>query len=229
MSELDVHDAAMRPVEPTPTSWHLRAPPDDHPDDLWAVGANLEPGTLLAAYRLGLFPMPFRDTIGWFSPARRAVIPVATFTPSRSLRRARRRYEIRLDSAFAAVVAGCARPGEPESWIDDRIAAAYGRLHELGWVHSVEAWDDDGLAGGLYGVSIGGFFAAESMFHERTDASKAALVGLVDLLRAAGEPERRILDAQWLTPHLETLGAAEVTRVEYRQRLDVALTLAAPF
>ena len=145
--------------------------------------------------------------------------------PSRSLRRARRRYEIRVDGAFEAVVAGCARPGEPESWIDGPITDAYVRLHDLGWAHSVEAWDDDGLAGGLYGVSIGGLFAAESMFHARTDASKAALVGLVELLTAAGDPDGRVLDAQWLTPHLETLGAVEITRAEYRVRLERALEL----
>ncbi|HEY6076740.1 MAG TPA: leucyl/phenylalanyl-tRNA--protein transferase, partial [Gaiella sp.] len=98
---------------------------------------------------------------------------------------------------------------------------------ELGWAHSIEAWDDEGLAGGLYGVSIGGLFAAESMFYARTDASKAALVGLVELLRGAGEPERRILDAQWLTPHLESLGAVEVTRGEYRGRLEAALVVEA--
>ena len=119
------------------------------------------------------------------------------------------------------------RPGEPESWIDGQITDAYVRLHELGWAHSIEAWDDEGLAGGLYGVSIGGLFAAESMFHARTDASKAALVGLVDLLRDAGKPERRILDAQWLTPHLESLGAVEVTRGEYRGRLEAALVVEA--
>jgi leucyl/phenylalanyl-tRNA--protein transferase len=214
-------------VEPEPTSWRLEVPPDDHPDDLWAIGAGLQPGTLLAAYRLGLFPMPVRDTIGWFSPARRAVFPLPSYVPSRSLRRARRRYEIRVDRAFADVVAGCARPGEPESWIDPPIIDAYVRLHELGWAHSIEAWDDEGLAGGVYGVSIGGLFAAESMFHARADASKAALVGLVDLLRDAGEPERRILDAQWLTPHLESLGAVGVKRGEYRSRLEAALVVEA--
>jgi leucyl/phenylalanyl-tRNA--protein transferase len=214
-------------VEPEPTSWRLEVPPDDHPDDLWAIGADLQPGTLLAAYRLGLFPMPVRDTIGWFSPARRAVFPLSSYVPSRSLRRARRRYEIRVDRAFADVVAGCARPGEPESWIDPPIIDAYVRLHELGWAHSIEAWDDEGLAGGVYGVSIGGLFAAESMFHARADASKAALVGLVDLLRDAGEPERRILDAQWLTPHLESLGAVGVKRGEYRSRLEAALVVEA--
>ena len=212
-------------VEPEPTSWRLEVPPDDHPDDLWAVGADLRPGTLLAAYRLGLFPMPLSGTLGWFSPARRAVFPLSSFERSRSLRRASRRYEIRVDSAFADVVAGCARPGEPESWIDGQIIDAYVGLHELGWAHSIEAWDDKGLAGGLYGVSIGGLFAAESMFYARTDASKAALVGLVELLRGAGAPERRILDAQWLTPHLEALGAVEVTRGEYRGRLEAALVV----
>jgi leucyl/phenylalanyl-tRNA--protein transferase len=228
-SEADGQDGhAVRPIEPTPSSWQLEPAPDDHPDDLWAVGADLEPGTLLAAYRLGLFPMPVGARLGWFSPARRAVVPLEPFTPSRSLRRAARRFEIRLDTAFAEVVEGCARPGDPQSWIDDSVATAYGRLHELGWAHSVEAWDDDGLAGGLYGVAIGGLFAAESMFHARTDASKAAFVALVELLRAAGTPERRVLDVQWLTPHLESLGAVEVSRAEYRQKLAAALPLRSP-
>jgi leucyl/phenylalanyl-tRNA--protein transferase len=213
------------PLEPPPTPWRLEAPPDDAPGDLWAVGADLEPGTLLAAYRLGLFPMPLRDGLGWFSPRRRAVVPLAGFSPSRSLARAARRYAIRVDTSFAEVVAGCARPGEPTSWIDDEITRAYTRLHELGWAHSVEAWDDDGLAGGLYGVSIGGLFAAESMYHARTDASKAAFVALVGLLRDAGDGDRRLLDAQWQTPHLERLGAVEVSRAEYRTRLDAALAL----
>ena len=217
------------PREPSPPPWLLQAPPDDHPDDLWAAGADLEPGTLLAAYRLGLFPMPLRGTLGWFSPRRRAVVPLGPFEASRSLRRARRRYEIRVDGSFAAVVTGCARPGRRESWIDDRVAAAYGALHELGWAHSVEAWDAEGLAGGLYGVAIGGLFAAESMFHARTDASKAAFLGLVELLRGAGDADRRLLDVQWLTPHLETLGAVEITRAEYRRRLGGALELDSPF
>ena len=114
-------------------------------------------------------------------------------------------------------------------WIDGGIADAYGRLHELGWAHSVEAWDQDGLAGGLYGVAIAGLFAAESMFYRRTDASKAAFVVLVQLLRAAGTPERRVLDLQWLTPHLTTLGAVEISRAEYRRRLGAALPLRSPF
>jgi len=219
-----LHDAPV-PRIPAPTSWSFEPPPDDHPDDIWAVGADLEPGTLLAAYRNGLFPMPIGPRLGWFSPRRRAVVPLDVFRPSRSLRRAARGYEIRVDTAFADVVSGCARPGHPQSWIDAGVEAAYVRLHELGWAHSVEAWDAEGLAGGLYGVSIGGLFAAESMFHARTDASKAAFVALVERLREAGDADRRVLDVQWLTPHLARLGAVEIDRAEYRVRLADALPL----
>ena len=219
----------MPPLEPPATTWTLDAPPDDRPDDLWAIGGDLQPGTLLAAYRLGLFPMPLGEQLGWFSPARRGVMPLEPFSPSRSLRRARRRYEIRVDTAFADVVAGCARPGHPASWIDESILGAYGALHGLGWAHAVEAWDDEGLAGGLYGVEIGGLFAAESMFHRRTDASKAAFFGLVEVLRVAGDAGLRVLDVQWLTPHLAFLGAVDVTRAEYRRRLATALSLEPAF
>ena len=117
----------------------------------------------------------------------------------------------------------------PGAWIDASILRAYLRLHELGWAHSVEAWDAEGLAGGLYGVSIGGLFAAESMYHVRTDASKAAFVALVERLRAAGDADRRLLDAQWQTPHLERLGAVETPRAEYRRRLLEAVSLADAF
>lgn len=223
-----LHDARV-PRLPDPTPWALEPPPDDHPEDLWAVGADLEPGTLLAAYRVGLFPMPIGPRLGWFSPLRRAIVPLDTFAPSRSLRRAARRFELRVDTSFGDVVSGCARPGHPQSWIDADIEDAYGRLHRLGWAHSVEAWDDEGLAGGLYGVSVGGLFAAESMFHVRTDASKAAFVGLVELLRAAGDADLRLLDVQWLTPHLETLGAVEIAREEYRVALSRALDLPSPW
>ena len=227
---MDGHDGdAVQPVEPTPSSWQLEPAPDDNPDDLWALGADLEPGTLLSAYRVGLFPMPIGPRLGWFSPLRRAIVPLDSFTPSRSLRRAARRFEIRLDTAFVDVVAGCARPGDPASWIDARIEDSYTRLHELGWAHSVEAWDGEGLAGGLYGVAIGGLFAAESMFHARTDASKAAFGALAEHLRDAGDPDRRLLDVQWLTPHLASLGAIEISRASYRARLAAALELRAGF
>ena len=211
------------PIEPTPTPWVMTRPPDDDPDDMCGLGADLEPGTILSGYRAGVFPMRIDGTLAWWSPARRAVIPVEGFHPSRSLRRAARGYEIRVDSAFAEVIGGCADPTRPHGWIDDGFVAAYTRLHALGWVHSVEAWDEDGLAGGLYGVGCGGLFAAESKFHRRSGASKAALLALVDHLAAAGGP--RLLDVQWPTPHLQSLGAIEVSRAEYHALLDRALPL----
>jgi len=188
-------------------------------------GADLAPGTLLAAYRAGLFPMPLRGVaaMAWWSPDPRGVLPLDGFHVSRSLRRSLRRYEIRVDTAFDAVVAACADPARPHGWITREIRRAYQALHALGWAHSVEAWDADGLAGGLYGVQIGGLFAAESKFHVRTDASKAALAGLVARLREAGGA--RLLDVQWRTEHLATLGVVEVPRREYLRRLEAALRL----
>ena len=183
------------PTEPPPTSWTFPPPsawPED--DDLVAIGADLAPGTLLDAYRRGLFPMPFEGAgaPGWWSPLERGVLPLDGMQVSRSLRKSARRFEIRVDTAVAEVIDGCADPRRPGGWIDDEVAASYLRLHELGWVHSVEAWRDDSLVGGLYGVAVGGLFAGESMFHRERDASKVALLGLVDLLsrracrRAAG-------------------------------------------
>jgi leucyl/phenylalanyl-tRNA--protein transferase len=212
------------PIEPAPTAWSLSAAPDDHPHDAWARGADLEPGTLLTAYRAGLFPMREGDgDLIWWSPTQRAIVPLEGFHASRSLRRARGRFEIRVDTAFRDVISACADPTRPHGWIDESFIAAYTRLHELGWVHSVETWDADGLAGGLYGVAIGGLFAAESMFFRRRDASKVALWALVELLRQAPDAHRRLLDAQWLTPHLSSLGGIEVPRASYRARLADAL------
>ena len=216
------------PTEPPPSRWLL--PPPDAADDLVAFGADLEPGTLLAAYRSGLFPMPLdrRDTqMAWWSPVARGVLPLDGLRVPRSLRRSMRRYEIRVDTAFAEVVHGCADPTRPAGWIDDGIEAAYGALHELGWAHSVEAWRDDELVGGLYGVAVGGLFAGESMFSRATDASKVALVALVDLLRdehAGG----RLLDTQWRTDHLASLGVVEIPRPAYLARLRRALELPLP-
>jgi leucyl/phenylalanyl-tRNA--protein transferase len=217
------------PVEPPASTWDLGRVPLDHPVDLWAIGADLAAGTLLAAYRGGLFPMRLPDgRLGWWWPQARGVLPLEQ-PPPRTVRRVAARFEIRVDTAFTDVVVGCADPARPGGWIDDEIAAAYEELQHLGWAHSVEAWDEEGLAGGLYGVAIGGLFAAESMFHRRTGASKAALGGLITLLRAAGTPERRLLDVQWLTPHLALLGAVELSRAEYRRRLTTALALPDPF
>jgi leucyl/phenylalanyl-tRNA--protein transferase len=217
------------PVEPPPTTWRIEQPPDDHPDDLWAIGADVAPGTMLAGYRVGILPMPVAGTVGWFSPVERAVLPLGRFHASRRLCRSRRRFEIRVDTAFDAVVAACADPARPGAWIDQAMIDAYSELHRLGWAHSVEAWDDEGLAGGVFGVAIGGLFAAESMFTARTDASKIALWALVELLADSRDAERRLLDAQWPTPHLASLGAITVTRPEYRRRLAGALPLRDPF
>lgn len=196
------------------------------------MGADLEPGTLLAAYRSGLFPMPARRGLpGWWSPEPRGVIPLQPggLKVSRSLRRSCERFEVRVDTAFEQVLGACADKRRAGRWIDRDIVRAYTRLHQLGWVHSVEAWDQDGvLAGGLYGVALGGLFAGESMFHRQTDASKVALVRLVEMLRSAGDADRRLLDVQWVTPHLESLGAVGLTREEYHSRLEVALRLPQP-
>jgi len=220
----------MPPVEPPPTTWAF-PPPERWPadDDLIAIGADLGPGTLLAAYRNGLFPMPFEGAgaPGWWSPLTRGVLPLDGLRMTRSLRKSARRFEIRVDSACADVIAGCADPRRLGGWIDDDIRAAYQRLHELGWVHSVEAWRDGQLAGGLYGVAIGGLFAGESMFHRERDASKVALLGLVDLLsdEYAGQ---RLVDTQWVTEHLAGLGVVEVSRADYLKRLEAALELPPP-
>jgi leucyl/phenylalanyl-tRNA--protein transferase len=218
------------PVEPPPSRWALpTAGAFRGRDDLVGVGADLEPGTLLQAYRTGLFPMPVpgQQEMLWWSPYRRGILPLATLHVSRSLRRSRRRFEVRFDSAFADVVAGCADPRRTGGWIDADIAQAYLRLHRLGWAHSAEVWRDGVLAGGVYGVAIGGLFAGESMFSRETDASKVALVALVERLVAAGEPGR-LFDVQWVTPHLQTLGAVAIPRREYLRRLAAALELPPP-
>jgi leucyl/phenylalanyl-tRNA--protein transferase len=219
------------PIEPPSTVWRFGDPRDGDPeDDLVGIGADLTPGTLLTAYRGGLFPMPdggTRPPMCWFSPVRRGVIPLEGLVVSRSLRRAVRASEIRVDTAFEEVIHACADPRRPQGWITRDIEDAYVELHRLGWAHSVEVWRDDRLVGGLYGVAIGGLFAGESMFHLERDASKVALVGLVSLMsdeHVAG----RLLDVQWLTPHLATLGAVEITRDEYLDRLAVAMALPTP-
>jgi leucyl/phenylalanyl-tRNA--protein transferase len=224
------------PVEPAPSPWMF---PDlrelagsgssDEPDDLVAMGADLEPGTLLAAYRCGLFPMPDPSTsrMLWWSPVARGVLPLDRLKVSRSLRQSASKMEIRVDTAFVDVVTACADPARDSGWIDGDVAAAYTRLHELGWAHSVEAWRDGELVGGLYGVAIGGLFAGESMFHVHRDASKVALAGLVDLLRDEHADER-LLDVQWQTPHLASLGVVELARPAYLDCLARALDVPLP-
>jgi leucyl/phenylalanyl-tRNA--protein transferase len=222
------------PVEPPPCRW--RFPDIGDPaveaeldDDLVGQGADLEPGTLLSAYRAGLFPMPLdtRSPMAWWSPAARGVLPLRGLRVTRSLRKSCRRMEVRVDTSFEEVVAACADPRRDGGWIDREIAAAYADLHRLGWAHSVEAWRDGELVGGLYGVAIGGLFAGESMFHRVPDASKVALVGLVELLTDE-YADARLLDVQWQTPHLASLGVVEVARAEYARLLRGALQVPLP-
>jgi len=223
------------PVTPPASPWafvdltdpHSGADPDD---DLVAVGADLEPGTILAAYRHGLFPMPFggpRDPVGWWSPVRRGVLPLDALVVSRSLRRSCRDFEIRVDTAFEEVLAACADPRRPHGWIDRRIREAYVELHRLGWAHSVEAWREGRLEGGLYGLAIGGLFAGESMFHRARDASKVALVGLIEALTDE-HADRRLVDVQWRTEHLASLGVQEMDRAAYVRGLPDLFTIPTP-
>jgi leucyl/phenylalanyl-tRNA--protein transferase len=166
-----------------------------------------------------------KRNLGWWSPTPRAILPLdgreGGLVVTKSLRRSCRRFEISVDRAFEAVIDACGDPSREGRWITPAIRAAYLQLHELGWVHSVEAWslEDGSLAGGLYGVSIGGLFAGESMFHRRTDASKVALAGLVSLL----DPATGLLDVQWRTAHLATLGVVEIPRASYLRRVRAAV------
>jgi leucyl/phenylalanyl-tRNA--protein transferase len=191
---------------------------------LVASGGDLEPSTLIAAYRRGIFPWPAEGIdLLWWSPDPRAVLPFDGLHVSRRLGQTLRqhRFRVTIDADFAAVLAGCADRGAEETWITPALRAAYERLHALGWAHSVEVWTLDGsLAGGLYGVAVGGLFSAESMFHRRRDASKIALVALVQQCRATGI---ELLDVQMPTAHLASLGAVTVRRAEYLRRLAAAV------
>lgn len=212
------------PVEPPPTPWKF--PPARQADAVGVVGvgADLEPGTLLAAYRGGIFPMPVGEgpQMAWWSPDPRGVLPLDALRVPRSLRQSCRRYEIRYDTAFDEVIERCAAPDRDGGWISPGILVGYRRLHELGWAHSVETWDPQGyLVGGLYGVAIGGLFAGESMFHDARDASKVALVALVDHMRSRGAS---LLDVQWTTPHLSSLGAVDIRRRRYLSLLADAVS-----
>lgn len=208
--------------DPGVARWEI-PPPDEWPEhDVVAAGADLAPATLVAAYRAGVFPMPGpEDRVLWWSPMRRGVIPLDGLRVTRSMRRSARRYEVRVDTCFDMVVRGCSVPHREGSWITPAIVEAYDRLYRLGWAHSFETFDEQGLlVGGLYGVRVGGLFAGESMFHILRDASKVALMSLVDAMRAS---RMRLLDVQWVTPHLESLGAVAIPRAEYLRRLADAL------
>jgi len=227
------------PVEPPRSAWlfpDLSDPQehDDLPDDLVGKGADLRPGTLLAAYRRGIFPMAeigaragSPDALSWWSPQRRGVLRLRDLRVTRSLAKSCRAMEVRVDTVFEEVVEACADPARDGGWISPEVQGAYADLHGLGWAHSVETWRDGVLVGGLYGVAVGGLFAGESMFHHTRDASKVALVALVDMLRDE-HADQRLVDVQWTTPHLASLGVMAVPRPEYLRRLRQALTLPLP-
>lgn len=221
-------------VEPPPCRWVLPDPLAADEDGIVGIGADLAPGTLVAAYRRGLFPMHLdadARVLGWWSPDPRGVLPLDRLHVSRTLARSCRRFTTTVDTDFAGVIDACAAPRQGGGhWINPALRAAYVALHELGWAHSVEVHDDAGtLVGGLYGVAVGGLFAGESMFHRATDASKVAVVGVVERLRDDGRDGRdRLFDVQWCTPHLATLGVVEVPAAEYQRRLTVARDLVLP-
>lgn len=190
---------------------------------------QITPDILLRAYAMGIFPMAeSRDDpeIHWVDPRRRGVFPLDGFHISRSLRRRilRSDYTVSVDTAFQAVVEGCA--DRPETWINPQILALYQSLYETGYAHSLEVWEGTDLIGGVYGVTLGAAFFGESMFSRRTDASKIALAWLVHRLRAGGY---RLFDTQFLTSHLASLGAREITRGEYHKQLRAALERHAQF
>ena len=214
---------AMPTAPPAPLpSCRFRFPDPRRADaaGLVASGGDLEPSTLIAAYRRGIFPWPAEGIdLLWWSPDPRAILPLDGLHVSRRLAQTLRqhRFRVTIDADFAAVIAGCAERGEEETWITPALRKAYERLYALGWAHSVEVWMPDGaLAGGLYGVAVGGLFAAESMFHRIRDASKIALVALVQQCRASGI---ELLDVQMPTPHLASLGAVTISRAQYLRRV----------
>jgi leucyl/phenylalanyl-tRNA--protein transferase len=187
----------------------------------------MSPETLLEAYSRGLFPMNVKsevngEALGWWSPDPRGVLPLDSLIISKSLEKSVKKFSIRHDEDFMGVMRGCQAARE-DAWITPEFLVAYQRLHELGHAHSVEVRDERGqLVGGLYGVEIGGLFAGESMFHLKRDASKVALLALVNQLRSAGE-KNRLLDVQWCTNHLATLGVVAIPRVKYLELLTAAL------
>ena len=214
--------------EPPASRYRMPDPRSAPAHGLLAAGGDLEPGTVIAAYRRGIFPWPDREgRLLWWSPDPRAILPLGGFHEARRLRRRRRGagFAVTRDTACAEVMAGCA--DRPEgTWITAEMTESYLRLHRLGWVHSIETWSGAELAGGIYGVAVGGLFAAESMFHRRSDASKVALAELVEHLGRRGFS---LLDVQFLTPHLASLGAVEIPRDEYLERVDAAIAKSVSF
>ena len=199
--------------------WTFPDPVTADPSGILALGADLAPETLVHAYRSGIFPWPHPGApLPWFSPDPRGVLLPDRLHVSRSLRQRLRRcgWTTTVDADFEAVVAACALRPDGETWIDGDMRPAYHRLHQLGWAHSLEVWEGAELVGGLYGVRVGGCFTGESMFHRRTDASKVALVDLVDRWSGAGG---QLIDVQIPTDHLASLGVVEMARRQFLERL----------
>ena len=204
--------------------WGFPEPGDWADDDIVAIGADLGAQTLLYAYSHGMFPMHIdrlKQTLGWWSPRQRGVIPLDGFRVTKSMRRSARDFTVTFDTAFDEIITLCGTTRRDGNWVTDDFVRAYSRLHTMGPANSVEVRDADGaIVGGLYGVRIDRFFAGESMFHLSTDASKVALMHLVARLREEGFG---LLDTQWCTPHLASLGCVEVPRPEYLRLLEAAL------
>jgi leucyl/phenylalanyl-tRNA--protein transferase len=219
-----VTDWATKPQPVEESRWRFPLPSEWPDGDLVNVGGDLQPSTVVNASRRGIFPMEVTGlpgVLGWWSPDPRGILPLDRLRVTRSTRQSAKRYEVRVDTCFARVIRGCADPSREDGWISEHFITAYTRLHELGWAHSVEVFDRDGqLAGGLYGVRVDGLFAGESMFHVKRDASKVALMALVDLMRTSGMP---LLDVQWCTDHLASLGAVTLARQDYLARLADAV------
>lgn len=214
-------------TDPGPCSWALPDPTEAEPgEDCIGIGADLEASTLLEAYASGIFPMDVSDGegetfLGWWSPDPRGVLPLDNFRVTRSMRQSANHYRVTIDRDFEGVMRACMTVPRAHGWIDERFVNAYCELFDMGWAHSVEVWLKGALVGGLYGVEIGGLFAGESMFHTERDASKVALMALVGTMRDAGGS--RLLDVQWATEHMKTLGAVEVSRASYATLLSEAL------
>jgi leucyl/phenylalanyl-tRNA--protein transferase len=216
--------------DPGPTSWDFGIELRPDANGLIAVGADLEPSTLIAAYRRGLFPMnidPNGANLGWWSPDPRGIIVPAEFRVHRSMRRALSGFRVLLDHDFRAVVMACMETPRPSGWITPRFVDAYETLYEMGWAHSVGVYRDEVLVGGLYGVSVGGLFSGESMFHSVSEASKVAMWAVVHVLSKAHADV--MFDVQWLTPHLSYMGGSEIARQTYLDRLFFAVDADDPF
>ncbi|MFM8212149.1 MAG: leucyl/phenylalanyl-tRNA--protein transferase [Actinomycetes bacterium] len=210
------------PKEIGPSLWNFPKIEDMPKNDLVILGADLEPETLIDSYQHGIFPMHVevegKTEIGWWSPLKRGVLPLNEIKISKSLKKSMKKFKVTFDQAFVEVMKGCGDDKRPKGWINKEILKAYKDLFDLGFAHSVEVWDEfQNLVGGLYGVEVNGLFAGESMFHRKTDASKTAMVYLVEKLKNAGG--ERIFDVQWQTPHLKSMGVIEISRSKYLNQL----------